>query len=74
MRRPWFTPFHWIALPASWEGWLVALMTTLVCVQIFIGIDQRSHSVSDTLYNAFPYIVPMIGIYLWIASKTSHSS
>jgi hypothetical protein len=37
--------------PDSLIGWLIAIAALGYCVYLFIDIDSRSHSVSDTLMN-----------------------
>ena len=37
--------------PKSVVGWLIAAAALAFCVYLFIEIDSRSHSVSDTLMN-----------------------
>ena len=74
MRRTWFKEWGWIYLPVSWQGFILTIVAALFCIQVFIFADRRSHSVSDTLYGVFPYWVPTIGIWLWVASKTSSGS
>ena len=73
MRKPWFRPWGWIHRPVSWEGVLVTALSFAFCVNVFIAVDRRSHSVSDTLYGLFPYVVPTLIILNWIASKTCGS-
>ena len=73
MRTPWFKPCGWIYRPISWQGVLLVVLALAFCVQVFLAVDQRSHSVSDTLYGVFPYIVPCLIILYWIAFKTSKS-
>ncbi len=72
MKFAWFKPWGWIYRPVSWQGILIALLTLAFCVQVFIAVDSRSHSVSDTLYGIFPYIVPALIVLNWVASKASH--
>jgi hypothetical protein len=43
----------------------------LLCSQIFLFVDSHSHSVSDTFYGVFPYIVSYLVVAGWIASNTS---
>jgi hypothetical protein len=69
--RAWFRPWGWLHLPISWQGWVVVALAAAFCVQVFLAIDGRSHSVSDTLYGVFPYIVPSLLLLDWLASKTS---
>jgi len=45
--------------------WLVAVLILVFCAQVFMFVDRTSHSVSDTLYGVFPYVVPsFIILYL----------
>jgi len=69
--RPWFRPLGWIYRPASVEGVLLVLLTAAFCVQVFAAVDRHSHSVSDTLYGVFPFVVPAVMVLNWIASKTA---
>jgi hypothetical protein len=74
MQRPWFKDWGWVFRPVAWPGWLAVLLTLAFCIQVFVAVDRHSHSVSDTLYGIFPYVVPALGILGWVASKTSRSS
>ena len=69
----WFKPFGFLYRPASIAGWLISLLAVAFCVQVFLFVDGRSHSVSDTLYGIFPYWVPTILAWLWIAARTSRA-
>jgi hypothetical protein len=40
-------------------------------MQVFLAVDTRSHSVSDTLYGIFPYIVGVAFLVDWLAERTS---
>ena len=71
MKNSWFKSWGWIYYPVSWQGVLILLLTIAFCVQVFFAIDRQSHSVSDTLYGIFPYIVPTFLLLNWVASKTS---
>jgi hypothetical protein len=55
----------------SWQAVLLVLVVGVFCVQVFVAVDRRSHSVSDTLYGVFPYVVPVLMLLNWVASKTS---
>ncbi len=70
MKLNWFKKAGWIYLPANWPGWLVFAVFAVFCIHIFIFVDSRSHSVSDTLYGVFPYIIPAFLLYIWVASET----
>jgi len=67
----WFKPFGVVFRPTSITGWIVTALALAFCVHIFLFIDGRSHSVSDTLYGIFPYCVPTVLLWLWIACRTS---
>jgi hypothetical protein len=71
MKRGWFRPLVCLYYPVSWQGVLLVLAVGAFCLQVFLAIDHRSHSVSDTLYGIFPYVVPSLLLLLWIAAKTS---
>jgi hypothetical protein len=73
-RAVWFKPWGWIYRPTTWQGMLACLLALAFCVQVFFAVDRNSHSVSDTLYGIFPYIVPTLMLLYWVASKTSSSS
>jgi hypothetical protein len=67
----WFKPWGWVHRPSSVAGTLITLGAAAFCVNVFIAIDRHSHSVSDTLYGIFPFVVPTLMLLEWIASKTS---
>jgi len=70
-RISWFKPWGWIYRPISWQGFLACLVALAFGIQVFIAVDRNSHSVSDTLYGIFPYVIPCLMILYWVASKTS---
>jgi hypothetical protein len=74
MSRQWFKPIGWIYRPASVEGGFITLLALAFCVNVFIAIDRHSHSVTDTLYGIFPFVLPTLMLLNWVASKTSNSS
>ena len=71
MKKYWFQPWGWIYRPVSVAGWFTMLLALIFCVQVFLAVDRHSHSVSDTLYGIFPYVVPCIMLLNWLALKTS---
>ena len=71
MKSNWFKPWGWIYRPVSWQGISIVLLTLVFCAQVFLAVDRNSHSVSDTLYGIFPYMIPSLMLLDWIASKTS---
>jgi hypothetical protein len=71
MNKLWFKPWGWIYRPDSLAGWAATLLTCAFCLQVFLFIDGRSHSVSDTLYGIFPFVVPAFLLLNWLASQTS---
>jgi len=73
MNRKWFREFGLLYLPVSIPGWLATLLALAFCIHIFIFVDSRSHSVTDTLYGIFPYVVPtLLGLYV-LALRTSRT-
>jgi hypothetical protein len=71
MRYRWFKAWGWIYSPVSWQGVAVMLLALAFSIQVFLAVDARSHSVSDTLYGIFPFIVPCWMIVYWVATKTA---
>jgi hypothetical protein len=70
--RPiWFEPFGLIFRPVSITGWIISVVALAFCVHIFLFVDAKSHSVSDTCYDIFPYWVPTFLAWILIANKTS---
>ena len=71
--RGWFTPWGWSYRPIRWPGILLVGLAAVFCGQVFLAVDRHSHSVSDTLYGIFPYVVPCLILLHWVASKTSRT-
>lgn len=50
--------YGWGWTPASWEGWSVMLVYVGGIIYTFKYIDDRAHSVSDTLImNVVPFFI-----------------
>ena len=71
MKKEWFRGVGWVYLPVSWQGIWLVLMAIVFCAQVFVAVDRRSHSVSDTLYGVFPYFACCFLLLNWVASNTS---
>jgi len=71
MRKNWFRDWGLIYRPVSWQGWILTILALLFCVHVFRFVDASSHSVADTLYGIFPYVVPTLLLLAWIASRTT---
>ena len=71
MKRPWFREWGWMYYPITWQGIMLVVLIVAFCIQVFLAVDGHSHSISDTLYGIFPYVVPSLLVLNWIASKTS---
>jgi hypothetical protein len=69
--REWFKPWGWIYRPTSWQAVVLVMLAGVFCIQVFVAVDRHSHSVSDTLYGVFPFVVPCLMLLNWVASKTS---
>ena len=61
MKFNWFIRKGVLFLPASIIGWIIFVGCGVYAVYLFIDIDSRSHSVSDTLIN-FVFNLLIIGI------------
>jgi len=71
MKVNWFTRKGILFFPVSIFGWLIAIAAFLYCVYLFIDIDSRSHSVSDTLMNFVFNALLVFVAYTIIAFFTS---
>jgi len=69
----WFKRIGWFHVPSSAAGVIITLMAIVFCAQVFLAIDRRSHSISDTLYGVFPFFVCTFLMLDWIASRTSNA-
>jgi hypothetical protein len=71
--KGWFVEFGWIYRPASLAGWIATCAAVAYVAQVFLAIDARSHSVTDTLYAVYPHWgVTFLG-WNWIARHTTTS-
>lgn len=66
----WFRPAGILFLPVSVVGWLFTGLAVGFCAQVFLFVDARSHSVSDTLYGVFPFWAPALLGLAWIADRS----
>ncbi len=71
MKIVWFKRVGWFCLPVSVPGAIITLAALVFCVQVFLAVDHRSHSVSDTFYGVFPFFACAFLLFDWIASRTS---
>ena len=53
--------------PVTVIGWLIALAGIALMLNVFIAVDARSHSASDTLYGVFPHWGVTFLLWDWIA-------
>lgn len=50
--------YGWGWTPASWQGWMILLIYMYALVTMFLSVDARSRSGSDTLISlAVPFIL-----------------
>jgi len=66
----WFRKTKFIYIPNSVVGYAIYLIAIIFLVTVFIAVDRNSHSVSDTFYGIFPYVVSTFLLVEWFASKT----
>ena len=71
MNSAWFKRLGWFYLPVSVPGAIIALAVLAFCLQVFLAVDHKSHSVSDTLYGVFPFFACAFLLFDWIAARTS---
>lgn len=74
MKLPWFKRIGIIFIPKNFIGWIIMLAGIGYSVYVFLDIDSKSHSVSDTLIN-FVFNLLIIGaVYTLIAFLTSRTT
>ena len=71
MNNNWFRPLGWFYVPVSIPGAIITLLILAFCVQVFLFVDSRSHSNTDTLYGIFPFVVPALLVLDWVARRTT---
>ena len=71
MNYPWFKRRGWFYLPLTIPGSVLSLLTLAFWIQVFVAMDRHSHSVSDTLCGAFPFVAGGFLLLDWIAGRTS---
>lgn len=74
MKTQWFKRLGWFYLPVSLPGIIITLAALAFCAQVFLAIDRKSHSVSDTLYGVFPFFASDFLLFDWIAGRNSRQS
>jgi len=76
MKLPWFKRNGIFFIPISLIGWTMLLGGFVCAVYIFIHIDSKSHSASDTLINFVFYLLIIGALYsliAYMASRTTNS-
>jgi hypothetical protein len=71
MNLPWFKRIGIFFIPKSIIGWIVLLGGLIYAVYIFIDIDSRSHSASDTLIKFVFNLIIIGAVYSLIGYLTS---
>ena len=72
MKTRWFKRLGWFYVPVSLPGIIISLAALAFCAQVFVLIDHKSHSVSDTFYGIFPFFAGTFLLFDWIAGRTSN--
>lgn len=66
-----FLKRKYIHVPASFFGYLIWIAAIIFLITVVVAVDKESHSVSDTVYGIFPYVVSTFLLVEWFASKLS---
>ena len=74
MKFPWFKRIGLFFIPISVVGWILLASGFAFAIYAFIDIDNRSHSVSDTLINFVFILLIISAVYSLIAYLTSRAS
>lgn len=57
--------------PINGLGWLITIAALVFMVQVFLAIDARSHSNTDTLYGIYPFWGVTFLLWAWLAGRMS---
>ena len=71
MKTAWFKRCGWFYLPVTLPGFVIVTGALAFCANVFWAIDRKSHSVSDTLYGAYPFFVCTFFLLDWVARRKS---
>jgi quinol-cytochrome oxidoreductase complex cytochrome b subunit len=61
MKFPWFRRYGLFCLPVTMMGWIVVATFMAAAILLFLDIDSRSHSASDTLR---PFIIDLFLLFI----------
>lgn len=67
-----FAAFGPISRPISVTGWIITAAALAFMLQVFVTIDGRSHSGTDTLYGLYPFWGVTFLLWDWVARRLSH--
>ena len=73
MKTPWFKPLSWCYRSVTAPAWIVVVLALAFCIHIFVFFDRQSPSVTDTLYQVFPFVGPTFLLVDWLARRTSRA-
>jgi hypothetical protein len=71
MKFPWFKNICILYIPVSLIGWIIMLVGIFLAIRVFLHIDSRSHSASDTLINFIFWLAIIVAVYSFVGFLTS---
>lgn len=74
MKKGLFRQTGWFCIPASVPGAIIYTLAAGFLLTVFTAVDRRSHSVSDTLYGVFPFVVCTFLLLDWIGRRSCERS
>ena len=67
----WFKRWGWFYRPIHVFGFVTTLAAAAFLAQVFLALDEHSHSATDTLYHFYTFAAPTFLGLMWIGSRTS---
>ena len=67
----WFQPVGFTYRPRTWQGAVATLIAIAAAVVAFVTVDRHSHSASDTLIGAGPWIALVALAWYLLAARSS---
>ncbi len=62
--------FGWGWTPATWQGWATLAVYMFAVVTMFLSVDERSHSISDTFMTILAPCIVATLIFMAICYRT----
>jgi hypothetical protein len=70
-KKIWFRKYGIGYIPITWQGIFITAFAIAFMIHTMVLVSRNMYSRSGTMYDIFPFWVPTILSWLWIAERTS---